>query len=213
MIIKYNKRLYHISLALLIIVYMVGLIGLNTAYRDQLAVITPLTLLFSALIILVNHRDWNRYFVIFIFAVSIIGYLVELTGIQTGVIFGDYAYGDTLGYKLYGVPLVIGLNWFLLVYSSGMVANVFKFGLFIKSIIGAGMMVIIDISLEPVAISLDFWSWEHEVIPIQNYVAWFLISFFMHVYFQKLGLKKFNRIAVALFIIQYIFFLILSYTL
>ena len=213
MIINYSKRLYHISLILLIIVYIVGLVGLNSEYRDQFASLTPITLIFSAILLLVNHRDWNRYFVIYIMAICILGYLVELTGIETGVVFGHYTYGETLGYKLYGVPLVIGLNWFLLIYSSGMVANLFKYGIFVKSLIGATMMVVIDLSLEPVAVSLGFWTWENNTIPKQNYIAWFLISFFMHIYFQKLSLKKFNRIAVGLFIIQYIFFLILSYAL
>jgi len=213
MILKYNKRLYHISLILLIIVYVVGLVGLNTTYREQFADITPYTLIFSALILLVNHQEWNRYFAIYFVAICIFGFLIELTGIETGLVFGHYVYGDSLGYKLYEVPLVIGLNWFVLVYSSGMVANVFRFGIFARSLIGAIMMVIIDISLEPVAMSLDFWSWENNVIPKHNYIAWFIISFFLHVYFQRLGLKKFNRIAVGLFIIQYIFFLVLSYTL
>lgn len=213
MILKYNKRLYQISLIILIIIYLVGLIGLNTQYRDQIAALTPYTLILSGILILINHREWNRYFAIYFVAICIFGYLVELTGIETGLVFGNYAYGDTLGYKLYEVPVVIGLNWFLLVYSSGMVSNIFKYGIFIKSIIGATMMVIIDISLEPVAVSLDFWSWQNDHIPKHNYIAWFIISFFMHIYFQKLELKKFNRIAVALFIIQYIFFLVLSYTL
>lgn len=213
MILKYNKRLYQISLIILIIIYLVGLIGLNTQYQDQIAALTPYTLILSGILILINHREWNRYFAIYFVAICIFGYLVELTGIETGLVFGNYAYGDTLGYKLYEVPVVIGLNWFLLVYSSGMVSNIFKYGIFIKSIIGATMMVIIDISLEPVAVSLDFWSWQNDHIPKHNYIAWFIISFFMHIYFQKLELKKFNRIAVALFIIQYIFFLVLSYTL
>jgi putative membrane protein len=213
MILKYNKRLYQISLIILIIIYLVGLIGLNTQYQDQIAALTPYTLILSGILILMNHREWNRYFAIYFVAICIFGYLVELAGIETGLVFGNYAYGHTLGYKLYEVPVVIGLNWFLLVYSSGMVANLFRYGIFIKSIIGATMMVIIDISLEPVAVSLDFWSWQNDHIPKHNYIAWLIISFFMHIYFQKLELKKFNRIAVALFIIQYIFFLVLSYTL
>jgi putative membrane protein len=213
MILNYNKRLYYVSLAILIIIYMVGLIGLNTQYRDFIAPLTPYTLILSGVLILINHRDWNRYFAIFVVISAIAGYLVELIGVETGIIFGNYVYGDTLGYKLYDVPLIIGLNWFLLVYSCGMVANIFKFGIILKSFIGAMLMVIIDISIEPVAVSLDFWTWQDGVIPIQNYAGWLITAFFLHLYFQKLGLKKINRIAIALFIIQYIFFFVLSHTL
>jgi len=213
MIIGYNRNLNIGSLVFLIIIYTVGVIGLNTKWGDEIAALTPYTLGLSAIVLLLNHREWNRYFVIFIIFTSISGYLIELIGIETRLIFGNYTYGETLGYKLYGVPVVMGLNWFLMVYSCGMVANLFRFGLFLKSVVGAFLMVILDLSLEPVAVNLDFWTWENGIIPIQNYIAWFIVAFVLLIYFHKLELKKMNRIAVGLFIIQYIFFFILSYTL
>ena len=213
MIIGYNRKLYIGSLVFLIVIYLVGLIGLNTSWRDEIAVLTPYTLSLSALVLFINHREWNRYFVIFVLFATISGYLIELIGVETKIVFGTYSYGETLGYKLYGVPIIMGLNWFLMVYSCGMVANLFRFGVFLKSVIGAFLMVILDLSLEPVAVILDFWTWENGIIPLQNYVAWFFVAFVLLIYFHKLGLKKMNRIAVGLFIIQYIFFFILSYTL
>jgi putative membrane protein len=213
MILGYNKKLYIGSLVFLIIIYLVGLIGLNTAWREDIALLTPYTLSLSAIVLFLNHREWNRYFVIFAVFSAISGYLIELIGVESKIIFGTYYYGETLGYKLYGVPVIMGLNWFLMVYSCGMVANLFRFGVFLKSIIGAFLMVILDLSLEPVAVKLDFWTWENGIIPVQNYVAWFLVAFILLIYFHNLGLKKMNRIAVGLFIIQYIFFFILSYTL
>ncbi len=213
MIIGYNRNLYIGSLVFLIIIYTVGVIGLNTEFKNEIAALTPYTLVLSAIVLLLNHREWNRYFVIFVAFAAILGYLIELIGIESKLIFGTYSYGKTLGYKLYEVPIVMGLNWFLMVYSCGMVANLFRFGVFIKSIVGAFLMVILDLSLEPVAVNLDFWTWENGIIPIQNYIAWFIVAFVLLIYFHKLELKKMNRIAVGLFIIQYIFFFILSYTL
>ena len=213
MIIGYNRNLYIGSLVFLIIIYTVGVIGLNTEFKNEIAALTPYTLVLSAIVLLLNHREWNRYFVIFVAFAAILGYLIELIGIESKLIFGTYSYGKTLGYKLYGVPIVMGLNWFLMVYSCGMVANLLRFGVFIKSIVGAFLMVILDLSLEPVAVNLDFWTWENGIIPIQNYIAWFVVAFVLLIYFHKLELKKMNRIAVGLFIIQYIFFFILSYTL
>lgn len=213
MIIGYNRNLYIGSLVFLIIIYTVGVIGLNTDLKNEIAALTPYTLVLSAIALFLNHREWNRYFVIFVAFSAISGYLIELIGIESKLIFGSYSYGKTLGYKLYGVPLAMGLNWFLMVYSCGMVANLFRFGVFVKSIIGAFLMVILDLSLEPVAVNLDFWTWENGIIPIQNYIAWFIVAFVLLIYFHKLELKKMNRIAVGLFIIQYIFFFILSYTL
>lgn len=213
MILKFNKKYYHLSLTVLIIVFLVGLIGLNTPYQEQITALTPYSLLLTTVLILLNHREWNRYFVVYFLFCVISGFLVELIGIETRMIFGDYSFGQKLGYKVYAVPIVIGLNWFIMVYSTAMVANIFRFGIFIKAIIGATLMVIIDYSLEPVAMALDYWSWENSIIPLQNYIAWFIISFVLNILFQSLRLKKFNQLAVAVYIIQYIFFFVLSYTL
>ena len=80
-------------------------------------------------------------------------------------------------------------------------------------LIGASLMVIIDYSIEPVAMSLDFWSWQDYIIPVQNYIGWFIVAFILNILFQSLRLKIFNNLAVAVFIIQYIFFFVLSFTL
>lgn len=213
MIISFNKRIFYTSLIILIVIYLVGLIGLNTSFRVLVASLTPYTLVLSAVIVLINNRDWNRYFAIFIVITWITGYLVELAGIETGLIFGNYTYGEALGYKLYKVPVIIGLNWFLLVYSCGMVSNLLRWGVIMKSMVSAFLMVVIDMSLEPVAVALDFWSWQGGDVPVQNYIGWFVVAFLLSLYFQSIGLKVINRMAIALFIIQYIFFFILSYTL
>ena len=117
MILKYNKRLYRISLILLIIIYLVGFIGLNTDFRDEFAALSPYILILSTILVLINHREWNRYFAIFFVFACISGFIAELIGVETRLVFGNFTYGDTLGYKLYEVPVIIGLNWFLLVYS------------------------------------------------------------------------------------------------
>lgn len=213
MILRYNKKIYYISLIILLVVFLVGLIGLNTSYINHFVVLIPYTLILSTILLLSNHREWNRYFAIFFLFTTISGFLVELIGIETGFVFGKYSYGQTLGYQVYKVPVIIGLNWFIMVYSSAMVSNIFRFGIFIKSLIGASLMVIIDYSLEPVSLSLDFWSWQYDIIPLRNYIGWFLVSFILHLFFQSLRLKKINELAIALFIIQYIFFFVLSFTL
>lgn len=212
-ILNYSKRLYLISLFILILISLTFLIGLNTLNQYWFTVLTPYVIILTAILVLLNHREWNRYFAIFFVITCLAGYLAELTGVETGLLFGRYTYGNILGYKVYGIPVVAGLCWFLMVYSSGMVANLFKYRIFIKALIGALLMVIIDFSMEPVAVHLDLWSWQDSIVPWHNYIGWFLGGFFLNLYFQQLELKKANRLAVALFIILWITFLVLSYTL
>jgi putative membrane protein len=43
---------------------------------------------------------------------------LEVVGVKTGLIFGEYKYGSTLGIKLFEVPLIIGFNWVFVILGS-----------------------------------------------------------------------------------------------
>jgi putative membrane protein len=189
----------------------VGIVGFLTSYQALMIRLTPVTLLLSWLLLLINHRMWNRFFVLFMVSIMMGGFIAEVLGVETGLVFGEYTYGETLGFKVFNVPLLIGVNWFILVYSSGMITNLVKTNWFLRAIFGAFLMVLLDISLEPVAISYDFWSWNNNEIPIQNYISWFLFSFLFHSVFQNMRMNFINRFAIVLFIVQWIFFLTLSF--
>ena len=51
--------------------------------------------------------------------------IAEILGVNYGLIFGKYDYGDNLGLKLLGVPLLIGLNWVVLTFICGSISNHF----------------------------------------------------------------------------------------
>ena len=72
------------------------------------------------------------------------------------------------------------------------------------------MMVFLDFFIEPVAIKYDFWSWTKIVIPFQNYIVWYIVSFLFLMLFYSSNFKKENKLAPILFIIQLIFFITLA---
>ena len=82
----------------------------------------------------------------------------------------------------------------------------------LKVLFGALVMVVYDLIMEPVAIRLDMWSWGGDVIPLQNYIAWFVISlvFLAMMHFGRI--KTENKIAPWLLGVQACFFLILNFT-
>ena len=43
-------------------------------------------------------------------------------------------------------------------------------------LLAAALATAFDFLLEPVAVRLDYWRWRDGVIPLQNYVAWFLTA-------------------------------------
>ncbi len=134
------------------------------------------------------------------------GFLAEVAGVQTGAIFGQYAYGQGLGPKIWGTPLVIGVNWFILICTSTSLCETLRWPLPAKIAAAAALMVAMDGLIEPVAIHLGFWNWFGQPIPLQNYGAWVVISLLLIGLFHRLGAVRPNPIAPFVLGAQIFFF-------
>ncbi|MCU0421216.1 MAG: carotenoid biosynthesis protein [Bacteroidia bacterium] len=200
------------AIIILIILHVVGLSATGMGYEFLLS-LTPLNLLISLLLTLSFHREIDFRFWMYIGLVIINGYIIEWAGVTTGAIFGSYFYGNNLGLKLDDVPLVIGVNWLILSYCSmNLVHLLFQpkhhlVQTWVIPAIGAIFMVFVDYWIEQVCSRLDFWYWKGQVIPLENYTAWFFFAFAFNFLFQKLGISTGNRVAIALYIIQLLFFI------
>lgn len=203
----------NIAIILLAILYTVGLVGSAFLHLNLLQ-LSPINLIISAAILFYFHQPKNTLFWIWAIGVFQAGYILELLGVSTGRIFGQYFYGNNLGFKLADVPVIIGLNWLMLCYVSMHVTSlIFKklikktnINPIIEIALSAFLMVCIDILIEQVAPQLDFWYWKGNVIPLQNYTAWYIFAFaFMFVYHQ-LELPLQNKIAPWLYAFQLLFF-------
>tara|TARA_Y100000768_G_C23948131_1_gene668686 strand:- start:726 stop:1349 length:624 start_codon:yes stop_codon:yes gene_type:complete len=121
--------------------------------------------------------------------VYIIAFLSEWIGVCSGLLYGDYTYGDSLGFKLDGVPIIMGGNWLLLcLVSRELVGKLFS-NKFVIIIASSFLMVLIDILMEPLSNQLDFWSWKNNIIPFSNYVDWFLVALLNQTVFSYLDYK------------------------
>jgi putative membrane protein len=207
----YTLRLT-IARIVILVLHGVGILGLSLPeYQDWFLALTPVQLLSSLLIILLFHRGWNDSFPIFAAAAFWIGFGAELIGIHTGYLFGDYVYGPTLGPKLWDVPIIIGVNWFILAYLTGSVFRKVPNDYY-AAFLGALAMTALDYIIEPVAVALDFWYWKFDVIPVENYLGWFGVSFVVHLIFRKANFEKFNPIAFLLLLTLIVFFTVLNFT-
>lgn len=196
-----------IGIAVLAIVYMVGLTGfLLPQWQPYFEGLTPINLLFAAGMVFAFHKGWSKPFIAYLAAVFAAGWLVELLGVKTGLIFGEYHYDEGLGLKVLDIPLIIGLNWALLIYCTGTIASYTPLPNWAKALLGAALMVALDFLIEPFAIAHGLWIWETPTIPFANYVAWFGISFLMLLPFFQYSFSSRNPLAVALYILQVVFF-------
>ena len=197
-----------LSILILAILYLVGILGVRLNIHEDFLLLTPFNLLSSLALVLWNHPKWDTFTKVYLIICFCVGFLAEVIGVQTGLIFGSYHYGPVLGWQLWDTPLMIGVNWALLAYCSGVVVSslVPHWHWIIKGTLSALLMVGLDVLIEPVAIRYDFWTWEQHAPPLQNFIGWFLVALplllLFHYQFKKIN----NKVAIALFIMQIIFF-------
>jgi uncharacterized membrane protein len=199
---------FWVCLVVLVIFHIVGFWGLMFSGRPMyFQELTPLNLLLTNALLFSLHRNWNMQFILFAVLVTIAGFMAEVIGIHTGLLFGQYNYGGALGFKLWDVPLLIGLNWLMLVYSTGTIVSKLKVNLLVRALAGAALMVLLDFFMEPVAMQFDFWDWQGGVIPMSNYIGWLGLAFLLHLYFQYIAVYRQNPLAPFVYLVQLLFFI------
>ncbi len=196
---------------ILLILYMVGAVGmLMPSTRTWFVQLSALNLAISFIGLIASRKAKPMTFLVFLSIAFIIGITVELIGVHTSYLFGSYYYGESLGLKWYGVPLIIGLNWGIMTVSSSAVLHRFQFNKHIETILAAILMVLFDYILEPVAVKLDYWHWTDGQIPVYNFVCWFGVSYILQLIYQRMKLSEVNKVAESLFLMMFIFFTLLT---
>jgi len=218
---------YQIATGIAIFFHAIGLVGMLFTDNNFFVHSTPFNLLLSFFLLIWTHPEKNKSFYFFIGIVFIVGFLSEVVGVNTGLLFGDYHYSKILGIQLFQVPILIAVNWFIIIYCSDIGTHVLlnkvihrvakdynepSLKLKAMSVIfdGASLAVLFDWLMEPVAIKLGFWTWDGDgSVPFYNYFCWLLISILLLTVFNFFNFRKENKFAVNLLLIQALFFLIL----
>lgn len=174
----------------------------------EMIVLTPLNLMLSGF--LVFFTEQNKKVSIAYLLIFILGFVVELVGVQTGFLFGNYTYSNILSEGIAGVPLIIGVNWFVIVVSSVSLFIQLKIHLVLKSVLAGFAAVVLDFIIEPVAIKYKFWIWENDTVPFYNYICWFVFGSLFSWLYLSFHPEK-NRTAFILYFTWFVFFLILNF--
>ncbi len=204
---------------LLAMMHFAGLLGLNWQYtRPYFEALIAFNLLANMAVLLYFHYHkslvWEQSFYIFLLISFFTGFFIEVLGVHTKIIFGEYWYIKNMGFTLFDVPLLIGINWCMLVYCVGVfshflskkIPHIFPENTFLKSFLGASLMTFLDYWIEPFAIYFNMWAWKDGVVPLQNYIGWFFTAYFLMFIFHFLPFNKKNPVAIWLLIFQFLFF-------
>tara|TARA_Y100000022_G_C13226755_1_gene365294 strand:+ start:722 stop:1357 length:636 start_codon:yes stop_codon:yes gene_type:complete len=201
----FNKK---VSIIIIWLFHLSGLLGLLYVDKNLFASLTPLNLFISTTLLFVNQTNASRLKFFIIFLIFFVGMIAEILGVQYGLIFGNYEYGNNLGLKILGVPILIGFNWVVLTVICGSISDrIFKNSKILSVLIGVALMLLIDLTLEPIAPILDYWEFSGSKAPLQNYIGWGLTSIITQSLYQYFYRDKEVIFSLNLFIAQFLFFL------
>ncbi len=189
----------------LILVYVSGSIGfvVNPSFFSPF---TPYTLLLTCFVFLIHSPFADKKFLIAFFSIALLGFMIEVIGVKTGLIFGKYSYGNGLGYKLLNVPLVISINWAMLICAGiTVVSRIFTNKITVLAV-AALLVTLIDLVIEQVAPKLDFWHFEGGLPGFNNYLSWIAVAFFTSYFFYPTIIKGNRNVSLIILILQIIFF-------
>jgi uncharacterized membrane protein len=196
----------------LIIFYIVGIIGFTIPFTNQIfKVLVPWALLLNMALLFYFHQEKYNLKTYLIFSlVFLTGFLFEVIGVNTGIIFGYYRYGDSLGPKVFNTPILIGINWLMLSYLFASVIQLLRIHVLFKVIISSFGLLVYDIILEQSAPMLDMWYWKNDTIPFRNYMAWFVVAIVLQMILNLGRIKLQNPITKTVLFSQIAFFLFLA---
>ena len=175
---------------------------------DFFAGFTYVNLLLMSIILFLNLKLESNYHILSILSIFLIGMITESLGVNYGLIFGDYEYGNNLGFKLFGVPYLIGVNWIILTVIS---ANIASFltknrSVVITNITGTLLIIAMDFVMEPIAPKLDMWRFKNLIVPPSNYVGWLFVGLFTQTLYNLYFRQKEIIVSTNLYLAFFFFF-------
>lgn len=167
------------SLTLILFLNVIGILLVSQSREVITNLTAPMLLLQLGLLLFVLRRHLKLILVL-LALVGFFGFSAEVIGVNTGLIFGDYKYGEVLGLALFNVPILISVNWFLVTFCATSMAFALKQEPKKIALLSSIFVVVYDFILERFATKFGLWQWMGG-IPAKNYITWFILSFIFSV--------------------------------
>lgn len=192
--------------------FAVGILGhLTESFYQLMIQLTPYTLLLmGSFVLYFSYSKGNSSLLLWCLITYIVTFFLEALGVATGLVFGNYNYGDVLGLQFLNVPLIIGFNWVMVILGAIKISEKLNIKKPYNYFSVAALAVLFDIILEPVAITLNYWQWENIMVPFHNYAAWFIISLAAVYFYSFIKAKNESTLAIHYFIAQSLFFIVIG---
>jgi putative membrane protein len=133
---------------------------------------------------------------------------IEELGSRTGWPFGQYHYSPSLGYQIFGVPLVVPCAWIMMAHPILLVARkiaprwVFLIG-------GLGLMTW-DLFIDPQMVAAGRWSWKivgphvplQSAIPLSNTAGWLLSGMALIAILNRVLPKERRKVGASAVVVE-----------
>ena len=161
-------------------------LGLQIAYPlsegEALRLITIATVYWAAGAMLLHalFAYGFNYAIRFLLITFFYSLIVEQIGMRTTWPFGSYEYSPTLGYQVFGVPLVVPFAWVMMAHPIFIAAR--RIAPSLVFLVGGYGLMAWDLFLDPQMVSAGRWTWEitgrtvpfQPEIPLSNTFGWLL---------------------------------------
>ncbi|MCL9757980.1 bisanhydrobacterioruberin hydratase CruF [Frankia sp. AiPa1] len=110
------------------------------------------------------------------------GLAAETLGVHTGVPFGEYSYGTSLGPRVFGVAAVVPLAWAMMAYPAYVLVRRHQRIPNRAAFLGGLILATWDLFLDPQMVKAGHWAWRPgggpaiNGIPVSNFLGWLLVG-------------------------------------
>lgn len=206
-IVNKNSHFKQLSIVIIWLFQVSAIIGISLGHHDWFISKTPLNLIITAVLLTIHFPIDSFKKIIVALGIFTFSFLIEWIGVHFGFLFGVYEYGKNLGQKIDGVPLLIGVNWAVLILCTAAMADRWVKPVMLKVLLGALLMVFMDFFIEASAPPFDFWIWASGTAPLRNYIAWFIVSALLHTFYHRTKMKGDFTFSWHLYAAQLLFFI------
>lgn len=184
-----------------------GMIGITLGDAQWFIAKTPINLLVLFFVLVINFPIKSVRAGVVTATIFVAGFLIEWVGVHYGFPFGEYYYGENLGFKIGAVPPLIGINWVMVTLATAAIAQHVFSNIWLRAALGSLLMTGLDVLIEPLAPAFDFWHWSVGHAPLQNFAGWFVFAGLLQFFYARANVKGTLTISLHLYMAQVVFFL------
>ena len=170
-----NKRRIDRVIALIFLVGAWGIANPRSQILDQI----PWVLWLVVIFLFLTQFQKTQLFVFKFLLLILAGWAIEIMGVQGGILFGKYGYGELFGKAIIAVPVVCGAIWLT---NTLMMMQITRYVLRIEGywktvLVAALLMTALDAFAQLPAYKIGFWSYkEMQYPPFYHSIGYFGIS-------------------------------------